>query len=425
MKKYLFPMIFLLAASLFTACDGRILTDVANSTEKVDKVYRNIIGVVNDGSTDYVYYQLNSGIYRNVSGGGSEEQLVANSQNNIVQGSALVSISSTQYILYNTNNPEEQQNGTLHLLELDGTTSTAAQLVFDDSDSNHETVAVYANGSVLVRSGGEDNSSSTYTLYYGTITTAGSGTEPTISFVSNQKITLTNGYSYQNGLDALYLQTGVTSQTKAILSFSQQNTAGSDTDYSYKYYLIDFSSTDTTTTISSSNDIGDLDDYQLAGFTVDESDNIYAITTGGRLYKKASTSGSFSYCESLGYSYEPNAAFMYRIYAGSTNYLITKRSTKNSALVVYSFADGVDSFSSTTVRYGYAQKISKDLITSAYLMTGTTLTDPNKSKLLVATNESGMVSITINNSSAASNSTSGTNGATSDYEEYVLDGYDN
>jgi hypothetical protein len=395
------------------------LTDVANSTEKVDKVYRNIIGVETVGSTKYVYYQLNSGIYRNVSGGGSEEQLVANSQNNIVQGSALVSISGIQYILYNTNNPEEQQNGTLHLVKLDGTTSTA-QLKFNNSDINHETVAVYANGSVLVRSGGEDNSSSTYTLYYGTITPAGSGTEQTISFVSNQKITLTNGYSYQNGLDALYLQTGVTSQTKAILSFSQQNTAGSDTDYSYKYYLIDFSSTDTTT-----NDIGDLDDYQLAGFTVDESDNIYAITTGGRLYKKASTSGSFSYCESLGYSYEPNAAFMYHLFYDNTNYLITKRSTKNSPLVVYSFANGATGFSSTTVRYGYAQKISKDLITSAYLMTGTTLTDTNKSKLLVATNESGMVSITINNSSAASNSTSGTNGATSDYEEYVLDGYDN
>lgn len=409
MKKYLFPMIFLLAASLFTACDGRILTDVANSTEKVDKVYRNIIGVE---GTD-VYYQLNSGIYRNVSGGGSEEQLVANSQNNIIQGSALVSISDTQYILYNTNNPEEQQNGTLHLLKLDGTTSTA-QLEFKNSDINHETVAVYANGSVLVRSGGEDNSSSTYTLYYGAITTADSGTGATISFESNQHITLTNGYSYQNGLDALYLQTGVTSEKKAILSFSQQNTAGSDTDYSYKYYLIDFSSTDTTTTISSSNDItGDLDDYQLAGFTVDGSDNIYAITTGGRLYK-ASTSGSFSYCESLGYSYEPNAAFMYRICAGSTNYLITKRSTKNSALVVYSFADGVASFSSTTVSYGYAQKISKDLITSAYK----TSTSSSTSKLLVATNESGMVDITIYHDSVTSNTTG--NGSTSDFEEYIF-----
>lgn len=409
MKKYLFPMIFLLAASLFTACDGRILTDVANSTEKVDKVYRNIIGV----EDTYVYYQLNSGIYRNVSGGGSEEQLVANSQNNIIQGSALVSISGTQYILYNTNNPEEQQNGTLHLLKLDGTTSTA-QLEFDNSDINHETVAVYANGSVLVRSGGEDNSSSTYTLYYGAITTADSGTGATISFGSNQNITLTNGYSYQNGLDALYLQTGVTSEKKAILSFSQQNTAGSDTDYSYKYYLIDFSSTDTTT-ISSSKDItGHLDDYQLAGFTVDGLDNIYAITTGGRLYK-ASTSGSFSYCESLGYSYEPNAAFMYRIYAGSTNYLITKRSTKNSALVVYSFADGVASFSSTTVRYGYAQEISKDLITSAYK---TSTSSSIKSKLLVATNESGMVDITINHDSVTSNTTG--NGSTSDFEEYIF-----
>jgi hypothetical protein len=99
----------------------------------------------------------------------------------------------------------------------------------------------------------------------------------------------------------------------------------------------------------------------------------------------------------------------------NTNYLITKRSTKNSALVVYSFTDGVDSFSSTTVRYGYAQKISKDLITSAYK---TSTSSSSKSKLLVATNESGMVDITINHDSVTSNTTG--NGSTSDFEEYIF-----
>lgn len=392
MKKYLFPMIFLLAASLFTACDGRILTDVANSTEKVDKVYRNIIGVVNNS----VYYQLNSGIYRNVSGGGSEEQLVANSQNNIVQGSALIG-DSTKYIMYITNNPDDLQNGIVHFIGLSEETVTQQQITDFSSDTTpREIIALYNNGSLLVRSKKDDNMN-TFTIY------SYNGS----SFTSLVSIDLSSSY----GVDNLYTPTAEADPTYGILSFANTYDSNGSTDYAYSYYLINFE-TGIHTEIT-----GDLTSYQLAGFTVDGLDNIYAITTGGRLYKASSPSGSFSDCESLGYSYEPNAAFMYRIYdtENSKNYLITKRSTKNSALVVYSFTDGDDSFSSTTVRYGYAQMISKDLITSAYK---TSTSSSNTSKLLVATNESGMVDITINHDSVTFNPTG--NGSTSDFEEYIF-----
>lgn len=392
-------MIFLLAASLFTACDGRILTDVANSTEKVDKVYRNIIGVTGN----YVYYQLNSGIYRNVSGGGSEEQLVANSQNNIVQGSALIG-DSTKYIMYITNNPDDLQNGFVHFIGLSEETVPQQQITDFSSDTTpREIIALYNNGSLLVRSKKDDNTN-TFTIY------SCSYNESSFTFNPSVSIDLSSSY----GVDNLYTPTAEADPTYGILSFANTYDSNGSTDYAYSYYLIDFK-TGTATLIT-----GDLTLYQLAGFTIDHADadadaakTLYAITTGGRLYK-ASTSGSFSYCESLGYSYEPNAAFMYRIYAGSTNYLITKRSTKNSALVVYSFADGDDSFSSTTVRYGYAQMISKDLITSAYK---TSTSSSNTSKLLVATNESGMVDITINHDSVTSNTG---NGSTSDFEEYIF-----
>jgi hypothetical protein len=392
-------MIFLLAASLFTACDGRILTDVANSTEKVDKVYRNIIGVVNNS----VYYQLNSGIYRNVSGGGSEEQLVANSQNNIVQGSALIG-DSTKYIMYITNNPDDLQNGIVHFIGLSEETVTQQQITDFSSDTTpREIIALYNNGSLLVRSKKDDNTN-TFTIYYSCSYNGSSFTFKSVS------IDLSSSY----GVDNLYTPTAEADPTYGILSFANTYDSNGSTDYAYSYYLIDFK-TGTATLIT-----GDLTSYQLAGFTIDHADadaakTLYAITTGGRLYK-ASTSGSFSYCESLGYSYEPNAAFMYRIYDtdNAKNYLITKRSTKNSALVVYSFTDGAVSFSSTTVRYGYAQKISKDLITSAYEISS----DSSTSKLLVATNESGMVDITIYHDSVTSNTTG--KGSTSDFEEYIF-----
>jgi len=394
-------MIFLLAASLFTACDGRILTDVANSTEKVDKVYRNIIGVVNNS----VYYQLNSGIYRNVSGGGSEEQLVANSQNNIVQGSALIG-DSTKYIMYITNNPDDLQNGIVHFIGLSEETVTQQQITDFSSDTTpREIIALYNNGSLLVRSKKDDNTN-TFTIYYSCSYNGSSFTFKSVS------IDLSSSY----GVDNLYTPTAEADPTYGILSFANTYDSNGSTDYAYSYYLIDFK-TGTATLIT-----GDLTSYQLAGFTIDHADadaakTLYAITTGGRLYTaQTSDTPTFTYCNSLGYSYEPNAAFMYHIYANNTNYLITKRSTKNSALVVYSFEDGEDSFSSTTVRYGYAQNISKDLITSAYK---TSTSSSSKSKLLVATNESGMVDITINHDSVTSNTTG--NGSTSDFEEYIFE----
>jgi hypothetical protein len=140
----------------------------------------------------------------------------------------------------------------------------------------------------------------------------------------------------------------------------------------------------------------------MAGFTVDGADNIYAITTGGRLYK-ATSGGTFVYQESLGYSYEPTSMFMYRVVSGTTNYLITKSSTKNSALIVYTFDD--DTFSSSTVRYGYARLIPKDLINAAF--------EISTNKLLVATNESGMVSISI-----PADPTGNSSGSSSDFEKY-------
>jgi hypothetical protein len=205
----------------------------------------------------------------------------------------------------------------------------------------------------------------------------------------------------------LYLQTGKEKDPTAtcILSFANTYEKQGDTDYRYSYYKVNFEE-ETLTEIT-----GDLTSYQMAGFTVDNSGNIYAITTGGRLYK-ATSSGTFVYQESLGYSYEPTAMFMYHMYgqyAGDStamNYLITKSSTKNSALIVYTFADSASSFSSSTVRYGYASRISKDLINTAY--------EKSTGNLLVATNESGMVSIAITD--PESNSTS--NGESSDFEKY-------
>ena len=104
---------------------------------------------------------------------------------------------------------------------------------------------------------------------------------------------------------------------------------------------------------------------------------------------------------------------MYRIYdsVNSKNYLITKRSTKNSTLVVYSYDNDASSFSSTTIRYGYAAKIAKDLVCSAYQLTST---DPFN--ILVATNESGMVSLSINMAYVTSDDSS--NGSTTDFEKF-------
>ncbi|MFA7169169.1 MAG: hypothetical protein WC096_09730 [Sphaerochaetaceae bacterium] len=391
MKKHILPLLLLGIVFLFVACDGAILSDVVNSTESVSKKYQNIIGI--DGSK--VYYQLSTGIYSNVSGGGSETQIVANSEDHLVNGSALVTIDGAKYIMYSTSASSEQQNGTLHFYSLDDFKNETATIEQPETVTKRELTHLYSNGVVLVKD--LDNSAITYRIYYGL---SGYTNNGTATFSKEYEITISSSTDTNTDLNRLYFQTAEQVPTKAILSLATYSTATSgDDDYSWKQYLVDFSSTEKTI----SNDItGDLSGYEIAGVTIADTSNIYAITTGGKLYKSSSGSTFVSCEQSLGYSYTSDA-FMYPVTGSSKNYLITKSSTKNSVLIIYTFDKGT--FSSSTVRYGYARLISKDLINAAF--------EISTNKLLVATNESGMVSISI-----PDDPTGNSSGSSSDFEEY-------
>lgn len=410
MKKHLLLISLLAIASLFVSCDGAIMTDIVNSTEKVSKSYGSIIGVSTTQAK--VYYRLSSGIYSNVTGGGSETCLVANKENYLVRSSALVTLGGNEYIMYITNNETELNNGTIHFYKLsDGSASTALISGFDGTNTD-TIVNMYSNGAVLVQSV-DASSNVVYKLYYKLTN------EPTSDLIFGGEIAIS--VDSKTNVSKLYLQSGIESNSsqitdqKAILALNIKTESNGETTYKYAYYKIDLPfSSPTTTTLSSSDEItGNMSKLQIANFSVDNNGNYYAITTGGYVYKAAASSGTFSSITSTGYYYEPDSAFMYRIYdsVNSKNYLITKRSTKNSTLVVYSYDNDASSFSSTTIRYGYAAKIAKDLVCSAYQLTST---DPFN--ILVATNESGMVSLSINMAYVTSDDSS--NGSTTDFEKF-------
>ncbi|MFA7117920.1 MAG: hypothetical protein WC159_04020, partial [Sphaerochaetaceae bacterium] len=69
-----------------------------------------------------------------------------------------------------------------------------------------------------------------------------------------------------------------------------------------------------------------------------------------------------------------------------------------------------DSVSTTSIRKGYGLRLCSDLVNATYQIA--------ENDLLVATNESGMVRITITPASVTSNTTA--NGTSTDFEKYTL-----
>ena len=375
----------LLVSVVFLGCDGNILSSVATSTASVDISYQNIIGVL----SSTVYYQCDTGIFSSEAKATNQVQLVTNTEDNIVRFSALV---DNKYILYATNNQDDATGKKLHVYDI---TDTGNNGTYTITNTGITTIkGLYNNGYLLAEEvSGSQNS---YHLFY---TPTIDPIEKTITFAGSIGFDYAEGYNLAN----FYQMTGTENATTgyALLSFVKEVTSdSSSTSYLYKNYVIDLGN---HTSPAFTTEIA----YETANFVVDSLSNFYLLTIGGRIFKGVS-GGSLTQVAYNSYYYATNA-FMYLVTSGTNNYLVTKSTTKSSALIVYTITNS-DSVSTTSIRKGYGLRLCSDLVNATYQIA--------ENDLLVATNESGMVRITITPASVTSNTIA--NGTSTDFEKYTL-----
>ncbi len=105
---------------------------------------------------------------------------------------------------------------------------------------------------------------------------------------------------------------------------------------------------------------------------------------------------------------------MYYVSYGSKDFLITKPNYKSRAIITLETDASFSYLDDNSLRKGFAQRLDSDLVNCFYEVSSDSTN--SKSNLLVGTNGSGMVSVTINWGSVTSNSSS--NGSSSVAEQY-------
>lgn len=399
-------MIALLMVALFVSCDGNILSTAVVATPKIDIIYRNIIGLDNDTSPTKVYYQTSNGIWSAEAQAQNKVHLYSNKSGGIVDQTAMMK-SNKAYILFRTNATDDEAGKHINVMPT-STLSTDASYTtckVTNLGDNEKIVHMYNNGMLLIT----NTSTKTYSVL----------NEYSLVDIANKVVTYSQRLDFDASLatdgydiERICQQTGKENDITApfLISFIKSNQTNSGTTYPSKIYYVD----PTTSIITY---IGSIK-YRIANFVKDNSGYLYLFTTtSGNKYRSSalvaggSTEPTQISNTTSGY-YEPNA-FMLHIYHNSTNYVITKTSTKSSGLLVYSFPDGATSnITTTTIKKGYAYKVMSDLVTSCYLLS----TDSNQHRLLMATNKSGMATINIMDDLVTNNSDA--NGWTTGFEGY-------
>lgn len=411
-----------LLAVLLASCDGSVLVEVVTAEDTPDKNYQKILGVV----SGTVYYQNNKGLFSNSSSSeqgsdiyskvlNGENTLVANSNGALVQYSCLY---GSQYLLYfqSDRNSNDGYRSTIGLYDL-------------GSGINHPSVPLSVTGVTatsdgywikgLHEDGGlvvfDDANDKVYLCHPETVNSSA------VTFAltdSNSVLDVANTSSMQYDVGAYYFQR---TQDKTYSMMTRvhkvNNDEEDDDDYDADLYFFKWNSGVPSLLAKSSG----THPYRPANFVINSSGTAaYVLCTNGRLYKYrlASTTATEIGYKSSGYSYG-TGCMMYYISSGGKEYIVTKPNYKSRAIIVLEFTEDtagtteIADFDDSSLRKGFAYRLDSDLINCFYELR----TDgSSKSNLLAGSNESGMVSITINWDNVTNNSSS--NGSTSASEQY-------
>ncbi len=414
-----------LLAVLLASCDGSVLVEVVTAEDTPDKNYQKILGVV----SGTVYYQNNKGLFSNSSSfeQGSdiyskvlngENTLVANSNGALVQYSCLYG----KYLLYfqSDRNSNDGYRSTIGLYDLNsgGTNYPSVPLsvtgVTATSDG-YWIKGLHEDGGLVVF---DDANDKVYLCYPATVNSSA------VTFTalpdSNSVLDVANTSSMQYDVGAYYFQR---TQDKTYSMMTRvhkvNNDEEDDDDYDADLYFFKWNSGVPSLLAKSSG----THPYRPANFVINSSETAaYVLCTNGRLYKynldlASKTATEIDY-KSSGYSYG-TGCMMYYISSGGKEYIVTKPNYKSRAIIVLEFTGDtagtteIADFDDSSLRKGFAYRLDSDLINCFYELH---TDDSSKSKLLAGTNESGMVSITINWDNVTNNSSS--NGSTSASEQY-------
>ena len=322
--------------------------------------------------------------------------IVASKYEHIIQGAAY----KADKIFYITNNDDERSANqvrvidTTNLSAIPGTiTVTAAEAPSVATELSIK--ALYANSMILVTGKNGSGAKVFDLLKYSSVAPVNFKT-PIASFAS-----LPAGYD----IESVIQQTAKEQDATAPMIVSFINGDGDR-----EHYLVEPSGPSKTS-------LG-TQDVQIANFVYQATNNLYVLTTDGKIYHVNGT--AWTSIASSSKTYATNAFALAVDYDGTNYHLITKPSAKSSALHVFSFPKALPNAAigaGVDVKSGYAKELSLTNIVSAMDISDIS-TVAGTSRLLVATYENGMFEITIND--AAANIDGPGNGGSSAAEEYTF-----
>lgn len=420
-----------LLAVLLASCDGSVLVEVVTAEDTPDKNYQKILGVV----SGTVYYQNKKGLFSNSSSSeqgsdiyskvlNGENTLVANSNGALVRYSCLY---GSQYLLYFQIywNSNDGYRSTIGLYDLSsGTNYPSVPLnvtgVTATSDG-YWIKGLHEDGGLVVF---DKANNKVYLCYPATVNS--SAVTFTALTDSDSVLDVANTSSMQYEVGAYFLQrTQANTYSMMTRVHKVNNDEEDDDDHDTDLYFFKWNSGVPSLLAKSSG----THPYRPANFVINSSGTAaYVLCTNGRLYKysldlDSKTATKINYYKSGGYSSGGysygTGCMMYYISSGGKEYIVTKPNYKSKAIIVLEFTEDtagtteIADFDDSSLRKGFAYRLDSDLINCFYELS----TDrSSKSNLLAGSNESGMVSITINWDNVTNNSSS--NGSTSASEQY-------
>lgn len=416
-----------LLSLLMVSCDGSVLVEVVTAENTPNKNYQKILGV--EGGT--VYYQNRKGLFSNSSSStqgddafstllNGENTLIANKDGALVQYSCLYNYLSNNYLLYFQSDKESNDgyrtqigcydigagaNHTASLtIEIDGFTLTTSQ--------GYLIKGLHEDGGLVVY---DKPNEKVYLCSPKSVTSSA----VTFQASSESAINVQNSGNTQFDVGTYFMQR-TKSATYSMMTCVHKTSSesGYDDDYEADLFFFDWTSGEpillAKTTSTHPN--------RPANFVINKNKSAaYVLCTNGRLYKYAldsSTARSIGN-ENSGYVYG-TGCLMYYVNEGGKDYFITKPNYKSRAIIVLECSEDatgtapISGFDDSSLRKGYAYRLDSDLVNCFYELRADS--SSKKSHLLVGSNESGMVSITINWSYLTSNGSS--NGSSSYYEQY-------
>ena len=418
-----------LLAVLLASCDGSVLVEVVTAEDTPDKNYQKILGV--DSGTGMVYYQNNKGLFSNSSSSeqgsdiyskvlNGENTLVANSNGALVQYSYLY---RNQYLLYfqTDRSSNDGYRSTIGLYDLgSGINHPSVPLSVSDvtaTSDGYWIKGLHEDGGLVVS---DKANNKVYLCYPATVDS--SAVTFTALTDSDSVLDVANTSSTQYDVGSYFLQRTQANTYSMMTRFHKvNNDEEDDDDHDADLYFFKWNSGVPSLLAKSSG----THPYCPANFVINSSETAaYVLCTNGRLYKYSLDLDSKTatkiddYHKSSGYSYG-TGCMMYYISSGGKEYIVTKPNYKSRAIIVLEFTEDtagttkIADFDDSSLRKGFAYRLDSDLINCFYELS----TDgSSKSNLLAGSNESGMVSITINWDNVTNNSSS--NGSTSASEQY-------